>query len=186
MNIRLGTKDDIDGVLALQDKYLYAKLSEEERKEGFVTTPFTIPQIEEAIEFDGLYIAVNENEEVIAYAYAADWTYFKQWEMFRFMISEFPGYSYKGQSITTENTFQYGPVCVDKAYRGKGLVYEIFEAIRLDWRERFPICITFIGKINAISEKVHIQKMGWEIIKEFQYNGKDYLELAYDMEKPAI
>ncbi len=51
---KIGTKKDIDGVLSLQEKYLYRNLNELERKKGFETTPFTINQIEEIILQNGL------------------------------------------------------------------------------------------------------------------------------------
>lgn len=34
---RIGNKSDINGLLSLQDKYLYTNLSKKEREEGFVT-----------------------------------------------------------------------------------------------------------------------------------------------------
>src|SRR5690554_2533190 len=104
---RLGNSNDISGVLALQDKYLYSKLSEEERLSGFVTTPFTANQIEKILEQNGLVVALNESDTIIAYAFAASWKYFKQWEIFNFMVSRFPKLSFKGNDITTANSFQY-------------------------------------------------------------------------------
>lgn len=111
---RIGNKNDIDGVLALQEKYLYRNLSEIERKEGFVTTPFTVSQIEEIILQNGLILAVNENDVTIAYAFAGSWKYFEQWELFKHMISRFPKMSFNGNKITTENSFQYGPFVLTK------------------------------------------------------------------------
>lgn len=75
---RIGDKDDIEGVLSLQDKYLYSKLTETERKSGFVTTPFTANQIEEIIRQNGMFIAENEKDGLIAYAFAGSWKYFEQ------------------------------------------------------------------------------------------------------------
>ncbi len=62
---RIGNQNDINGVLSLQDKYLYSKLSEEERVSGFVTTPFTVGQIEEIIEQNGIFVAENERDVIV-------------------------------------------------------------------------------------------------------------------------
>jgi len=86
---RIGTKKDIDGILSLQEKYLYRNLTEIERKDGFVTTPFTVSQIEEIIGQNGVFIAENEKAVIIAYAFAGSWKYFEQWEIFNYMVSRF-------------------------------------------------------------------------------------------------
>ncbi|MDY0281213.1 MAG: hypothetical protein RBR35_11715 [Salinivirgaceae bacterium] len=183
---RLGNQKDIEGVLALQVKNLYSKLTETERKNGFVTTPFTTPQIKEIITQNGLFVAENESNIIVAYAFAGSWTYFEQWEIFNFMVSRFPKLSFKEHKITTENSFQYGPVCIDKNYRGNGLLNLIFEEMRLEFIKKYPISVTFINKINAISTKAHTQKLGWEILGEFEFNNNIYIELAFDMNKSVL
>jgi len=179
---RLGNSKDIEGILFLQEKYLYRNMDEEARKKGFVTTPFTIPQIEEIILQNGLFVATNDDQKIIAYAFAGSWKYFEQWEIFNYMVSRFPQLSYNGNEITTENSFQYGPVCIDEKYRGTGLLNLLFEEMRLELLKRYPISITFINKINTVSEKAHTKKLGWEIIDEFEFNKNSYIALALDME----
>lgn len=185
ISTRLAVLKDIPGILSLQEKYLFRNLSEEERKAGFVTTPFTTAQIEEIIKKDGLFIALN-NDIIIAYVFAGSWKYFEQWEIFNFMVSRFPQLSFREQNITTDNSFQYGPICIDKNYRGQGVINQIFETMRLVFKEKYPISITFINKINTISEKAHTIKLGWEIIDEFKFNNNTYIGLAFDMENPVL
>lgn len=102
------------------------------------------------------------------------------------MVSRFPKLSFKGKRITTENSFQYGPVSIDKKYRGSGLLNQIFEEMRIEFLKRYPISITFINKVNAISVVAHTKKLGWEIIGEFEFNNNTYIELAFDMEKSVL
>lgn len=184
---RIGIQADIPGILALQEKYLYSKLSEEERLNGFVTTPFTIAQIEQIIDEEtGIFVAENEKKEIIAYAFAGSWKYFEQWGIFNYMVSRFPNLSFKENDITTENSFQYGPVCIDMKYRGQGILNLIFEEMRLGFLKRYPISITFINKINVVSEKAHIQQLGWEIVDEFEFNDNHYIALALDMKVSVL
>lgn len=180
------TPADIPGVLALQEEYLYRNMTEEERKQGFVTTPFTQKQIEDILKENGLFVAKNEAGIVVAYIFAASWTYFEQWEIFNYMVSRFPKLSFRGQEITTENSFQYGPVCIDKKYRGQGLFNQLFEEMRLEFVKRYPISITFINKINELSTAAHTRKLGWEIIDEFEFNTNTYLGLGLDMTKSVL
>jgi len=182
----LAVPSDIPGVLKLQEKYLYRNMTEEERKDGFVTTPFTYQQIEEILKENGLFVAKNKNGVVVAYIFAASWKYFEQWEIFNYMVSRFPNISFQNQKITTSNSFQYGPVCIDKKYRGQGLFNRLFEEMRLEFVKKYPISITFINKVNQISTAAHTRKLGWEIIDEFEFNNNQYLGLGLDMSVSVI
>ena len=183
---RIGNNKDINGILELQERYLYRNLSETERKNGFVTTPFTVSQLEEISKQNGIFVAINEKNIIVAYAFAGSWKYFEQWEIFNFMVARFPQLSFEGNKITTMNSFQYGPVCIDKAYRGKGLLNQIFEEMRIEFLKKYPISVTFINKINVISEMAHTKKLGWEIIDEFEFNGNQYIGLAFNMKNSVL
>ncbi len=186
INTRIGNKNDINRILSLQERNLYQNLDEEEQKKGFVTTPFTLEQILEIIKQNGMFIAENEKNEIIAYAFAGSWEYFEQWEIFNYMVSRFSTLSFGGKKITTKNSFQYGPVCIDKNYRGNGLLNLIFEEMRLEFFTKYPISITFINKLNEISEKAHTKKLGWKIIDEFEFNNNNYIGLAFEMDKSVL
>ena len=186
MQTRLGTTKDIEEILALQELYLYRNLNEEERKKGFVTTPFTVIQLEQVIQERGLFVAENEASKIVAYALAASWKYFEQWEIFNYMVSRFPNLSFEGKEIMTQNSFQYGPVCIDKKYRGTGVLQLIFEEMRMELLKRYPISITFINKMNLISENAHTKKLGWKIIDTFEFNNNQYIGLAFDMNKSVL
>lgn len=181
---RIGSDSDIEGVLSLQEKYLFRNMSEQERNRGFVTTPFTKSQIQEIIKQNGFFVASNKNE-IIAYAFAADWEYFEQWEIFNYMVSRFPQISFHGSEITTENTFQYGPICIDIPFRGKGVMNLLIEIMRIEFLKRFPISITFINQINEVSVHAH-KKIGWEIVDTFEFNDNKYLALGLDMNKSLL
>lgn len=174
------TISDIDGVLALQELYLVANLSEEEKASGFVTTPFTIKQLNEVIKQNNLFIA-KDNNKIIAYIFAGSWEFFKQWPIFNYMSSLFPELTFLDFKITTSNSFQYGPICIHKEYRGKGLITPLFEFMRTHMLKKYPLALTFINKINIPSTKAHTEKLKWTIIEDFQFNNNEYLILAYDM-----
>ena len=183
---RIGNTNDINGILSLQEKNLYKNLNPIEQKNGFVTTPFTISQIEKIIQQNGIFVAENEQKAIIAYAFAGSWEYFKQWEIFNFMVARFPQLSFNNKEITVENSFQYGPVCIDKNYRGNGLLSFLFEEMRIEFYKKYPISITFINKVNVISEKAHTKKLGWKIIDEFELNNNTYIQLAFDMKNSVL
>ncbi|WP_291105011.1 MULTISPECIES: hypothetical protein [unclassified Flavobacterium] len=117
---------DIEGVLDLQKRYLVSNLTEEEKKSGFVTTPFSVEQLTYVINNEGLFVA-KDNNKIIAYIFAESWDFFSQYPIFERMISLFPELSFFDFEITSTSSFQYGPVCIDKKYRGKGLINLLFE-----------------------------------------------------------
>lgn len=183
---RIGHQNDLPGILSLQERYLYRNMNDLEREKGFVTTPFTTAQLEDILQQNGIFIAENEDKIIVAYAFAGSWKYFEQWEIFNFMVSRFPTLSFHGSPITTENSFQYGPVCIEESYRGKGLLNQLFEEMRMEFVKKYPISITFINKVNVVSEKAHTKKLGWEKIDEFEFNNNTYIGLAFDMKKSVL
>ncbi len=179
-NLRQATNYDIEGVLELQSKYLISNLTDIEKKEGFVTTPFTVLQIKDIIQEQGLLIAVQDNK-IVAYVYAGSWTYFSQWAIFPFMTNRFKNLTFKETIISTTNSFQYGPICIDKEFRGTSLLKDIFEFMRIKFQDKYPISITFINKINERSTKAHLDKLKWTVIDNFEFNNNNFLMLAFDM-----
>ncbi len=181
---RIANPSDIPGILALQELYLHRSLSPEERKSGFVTTPFTKYQIEDRVNNSGLFVTEDEGK-IIAYIFAGKWEFFEQWPIFPYMTSRFPHLSFKDYELTTTATFQYGPVCVDKQYRGKGVFNHTFEAMRLEWIKAFSLSITFINAVNEVSIKAH-DKLGWKMFDRFYFNDNQYLSLAFEMEQSVV
>ena len=173
---------DIQGVLALQDLYLVTNLSEEEKAFGFVTTPFTVQQLTEVIQKEELFLA-KDNNKIIGYIFAGSWEFFNQWPIFNYINSLFPKLTFLDFKITTTNSFQYGPICIHKDYRGKGLITSLFELMRINLSQKYPLSLTFINKINIPSTKAHTEKLKWTIIGDFQFNTNDYYILAYDMKQ---
>lgn len=186
-NIQLekATLNDIEGVLDLQKLYLVSNLSEEEKKAGFVTTPFSVDQLTFVINNGGLFLA-KDNAKTIAYIFAESWDFFSQYPIFEHMIRLFPTLSFLNFGINTTNSFQYGPICIDKEYRGKGLINSLFEFMRIHIEKRYPLAVTFINKTNAPSLKAHTEKLKWTVIGDFEFNNNNYFILAYEMNKVTI
>jgi hypothetical protein len=183
MEYRNANLNDIYGVSQLQKKYHIYTISEEDKPDGFVTTLFTEEQFKELIEKEnGLAIACD-NDKVIAYAMAASWDYWSAWPLFQYMINDLPNIQYLGYTLSTENSYQYGPICIDKQYRGTEVLPNLFEFSRLQMKDKYPVLITFINQINGRSYRAHVDKLGLEVIKTFDYNNNHYYELGYDMRK---
>ena len=127
MKLKIAQISDIEKVLELHSKYQIDGIKEEDKKDGFVTTAFTKEQLTKLInEEQGLFIAIKD-EQVVAYVMSASWQFWSVWPMFAHMIKDLPNLTYLGQTLSVDNSYQYGPVCVDKSVRGTGILEAIFD-----------------------------------------------------------
>ncbi|WP_240464844.1 GNAT family N-acetyltransferase [Paraferrimonas sp. SM1919] len=178
IELAVATTADIEQVLELHFRYQVDSIKEEDKADGFVTTPFTKEQLTALIEQEsGLFIAKQDNR-VIAYVMAASWRFWSVWPMFAYMIKALPGKQYRGIDITSENSYQYGPICVDKSVRNQGVFEAIFEFALEQMSQRFEVLITFVNKINPRSFAAHSRKARLEVLSEFEYNNNHYHEMC--------
>jgi len=180
MNIELkvATLDNVKEILSLHYKYQIDSICEKDKADGFITTAFTEQHLSNLITNErGLFIACLNNK-VVAYAMAASWDYWQQWPMFEFMVKNLDDASYLNQEITADNSYQYGPVCVDKSVRGFGVFEKVFNFALAQMAKNYPIMVTFINKINPRSYEAHTRKTGLQVIKSFEFNNNHYYKLA--------
>ena len=183
MKYKIAELSDIPGVLELHYKYQVDSILEEDKEDGFVTTAFTKEQLTDLInEEKGLFIGTKDGQ-VVAYVMSASWQYWSIWPMFAHMINDLPNLKYLGRILSVDNSYQYGPVCIDKAVRGTGVLEEIFDFSREEMSKKYPILVTFVNKINPRSFHAHTRKLGLEVIQEFEFNNNHYDELVYDTSK---
>jgi hypothetical protein len=180
MQFKIAELSDIDATLKLHAKYQVDNIAQEDKADGFVTTSFTKEELTQLIlEEQGLFIAKNE-DEVLAYIMAGSWGFWSQWAMFEYMIADLENLEYLGETLSTENSYQYGPVCIDKSIRGSGMLEHLFDMARVEMAKRYPILVTFVNKINTRSYEAHKRKLGLTVIQEFKYNGNEYYQFVHD------
>jgi hypothetical protein len=185
MQFKIAESSDIEATLKLHGKYQVDTIAEEDKKDGFVTTAFTKEELTQLIEQEqGLFIA-KEGDEVLAYVMAASWEFWSKWPMFQHMIKELPKLEYLGQTLSVDNSYQYGPICIDKRVRGTEVLKEIFNFSLEHMAKRYPILVTFVNQINPRSYQAHKRKLGLDVIQEFEFNGNRYWEMGCDTSKPV-
>jgi predicted GNAT superfamily acetyltransferase len=79
--------------------------------------------------------------------------------------------------LGSENTYTYGPVCVDESVRGRGLAGMMFAELRrlLPGRQG----VLFIKATNEPSLRAH-RIMGMREVGEFGFQGTPFVIFAYD------
>jgi len=178
LELKVATLENVAEVLELHYKYQVDSIPEEDKKDGFITTAFTESHLKKLIEEEGgLFIAIKNNA-IVAYAMSASWEFWCQWPMFQYMVENLHDSKLFDNELTIKNSYQYGPVCVDKSVRGEGVFEEIFNYSLNKMSERYPLMVTFINKINPRSYEAHTRKVNLELINEFNFNNNQYFKLA--------
>lgn len=184
LTIRNATFEDLPQVARLQSQYHVQTILEADKADGFVTTLFTEDQFKAIIQDEGGLAIALDGETVIGYAMAASWHYWQAWPLFQHMIQDLPSTTFMGDQLNMDNSYQYGPICVDKAYRGTQVFPKLFDFSRAQMAPRYRHLITFINHINPRSYAAHVTKLGLTVIKDFSFNQNQYYMLGYDTQKP--
>ncbi len=100
----------------------------------------------------------KENNKIIAFVMAASWEYWSKWPIFEYMKNKLPEFYLDSVRLSEENSYQYGPVYVDKSARGSGVFEKIFYSSLKLMQSKYPILTTFINKINYRSYAAHKKK----------------------------
>ena len=179
MTIRQATIHDVEALLSLQNKYHVSKLTEEEKQQkGFVTMWVTPEQFTFMAERGNVFVAIADDNSLAAYALTSDWQYYENWAITVRMAEFLPNFQYEGVQLTKENSFHYGPVCIDEAYRGKDILTQFFVAIREVYKGQYDYIITLINYINERSLRAHAKKTPLSIVGDFEFNNNNYAALA--------
>jgi hypothetical protein len=178
MITRKAIESDIPGILELQSLNLYSNLSEAERTAGFVTTPLQTEHVNTLITQSGAFV-LEQQGVVVGYALAGSWDFFSQWPIFPHMVARFPLLEFQGNKITVDNSFQYGPVCIDRTMRGSNALPLLFETMKTSFASRYVMGVTFINKQNLRSLAAHTRKLNLEIIDDFEFNSGTFHSLAF-------
>lgn len=175
MIITQANLQDMDGVFALLRANHVSNVPEEEKKNGFVTTNLTVEQMTALIEKEnGVTIAKDDDGKVVAFALAASWEFWAEWPLFAYMIQELDKFECEGVTLTKENSYQYGPVCIDKNVRGTGVFEKVFFASLANYADKYPYMATFINQINPRSYAAHTRKALMTEAGTFPFNNNNY------------
>lgn len=177
-HIRVATLDDLNSIKKLHARYQLQTVNEADKKDGFVTTAFTDEQWHHVIVKEKSMCIAVENGNVIGYAIAASWQFFSAWPLFAQMINHLSEKTIRGEMLTSDNSYQYGPICVASEHRSSGLFEQLFEYSRVLMSQRYPYMVTFINKKNPRSFAAHDRKTSLAVISEFEFNEQHFYELG--------
>jgi ribosomal protein S18 acetylase RimI-like enzyme len=157
--IALATRDDIVGILNLQEQNLLDR-------GGLLSVRLPGAFIEARLD-DLPQIVARRNRKIVAYLLAGSRGVHAQAPIIQAMFRAYPG---------SHDAYVYGPICVAESERGHGLATALFAELR----ERLPEreCVAFVRCDNAASLRAHL-KMGMKDVASFEHDGVAHAVLAF-------
>jgi L-amino acid N-acyltransferase YncA len=163
---RAYSDESIRQILDLQKRNLKKYLSETEKEsQGFVTAEHTFEQLKKINDAEPCVI-ITDNGKVIAYAIAMLESATNDMPVFDDLFSTVASLTYKDCPMTTYKYIFVGQLCIDKNYRGLGLVEKLYAFYKEELKSKYDFAVTDISEHNPRSIRAH-QKSGFEVIHTF-------------------
>ncbi|HEX7231147.1 MAG TPA: N-acetyltransferase [Candidatus Binatia bacterium] len=169
---------DYPQILQLQSDNYIANLTEEERKSGFLSAQFSLEQTAQIAGDLGITIGVLD-DRVAAFLCAFRNEFPSGSPVIAEMLLNYPVFRFEDRSLSSFTSYIYGPVCIARECRGRGLLRGLYEAQRKDLAGRFEIGVAFVSRSNAHSLRAHVQGLGMMEVGDFEVGANRYAALAF-------
>jgi L-amino acid N-acyltransferase YncA len=173
MIVRRATEADYPGMAALQEANLFDNLSPEARKDGFLMARFNAAQFAQMNRDAAIVVAVD-NGRIAGYACCATIEFSCQFPLLATMIGTFGRTGFLGTPLVDSRACIYGPVCVERAERGKGVLRKVIGKVKEELAGRFDVAVGFIAKSNSRSLAAHVDGLGMMLAGDFRHADRDY------------
>jgi hypothetical protein len=180
IEIRRAARDDYEGILDLQARCYIANLPEDRLAGGFLSVEFSPVQIAAMAEDLGIIITCD-GARVIGFMCASRADFTPRPPIFDSMFLSLRGVVSQGERPADEPVFIYGPVCIEEACRGKGLLRGMFSALKRELGGRFDAGVTFVAAGNPHSLDAHTKGLGMADVGGFLHDGQAYRLLTLRM-----
>ena len=158
------SKNDLEEILKLQKHNLASSLTKDEiQSQGFVTVDHSYEQLEKLNDYEK-HIIAKDHEKVVGYLLAMTKRSRLDIPVLVPMFELFDTISYNNKKISAYNYLVVGQVCIDKAWRGQGILDHCYAAYRDYYRTKYDFAITEIAATNLRSLKAH-KRIGFKETK---------------------
>lgn len=185
MKFRRATGSDFESILALQEANLHENLTEMQRADGFLSVRFTRDQFAE-MNAGATVTVAEENNRIAGYACTSAQEFNVGFPLLAAMLGALPGLTCLGRSLDSPRSCVYGPVCVDRAFRGQGVFRGLIDQLKKELAGRYDCAVAFIAKDNARSLGAHVDGLGMSLAGEFEHAGKAYWIIAFGISPEAV
>ena len=181
MEIRRAIPDDYPGICELAAANYEQNLSPTDRQQGFISAKYTLQQIANIASDLGIIVA-RDNDRVVGFACASRLNSDDQPSIVKNMIAEFDRIGFQGRPLADYKIFLYGPACVGLAYRGRGLLRELYQGIKREATGKYDLGSAFVDEDNPRSLKAHAKSLGMSEVGRFTHDERSYRMLVFRVE----
>ena len=149
------TDNDLNGILSLQKANLASNLTNEElASQGFVTVVHGFEELRR-MNYIEPHIIAKRDDKVIAYLLAMTSASKEKIPVLEPMFEVFDSIYFNNKPVSAYNYIVVGQVCVDKAFRGQGVLDNCYEAYKKTFKDKYDFAITEIAIRNTRSINAH-------------------------------
>ncbi len=180
IEFRVFCPGDLPEIMRIQDANCISNLSQEQRADGFLSVAFSASQFV-AMHREIPVVVADCGHHLGGFMCGCTLASGARVPLLGRMISLFPQTLYSGRPLDQYTAFIYGPVCVDRAYRGKGVIEGLFGAFLAQLAGRYDVGALFVSLENPRSLHAHIHKLGMCKLCNFSFSGKEYGLLVFEV-----
>jgi GNAT superfamily N-acetyltransferase len=177
------TEQHFEQILQLQKQNLFSEISEDQQaQQGFVFAEHSVPLLKRMAAHLPQVTAVSDGR-VIGYNLAMTVAMKDEMPRLAPMFAQFERSQYRGRPLATYNFMVGGQICVDKDFRGQGLLRRLYHATRDRLPPGYQLCVTEVAARNVISLEAH-KRMGFEEVSSY-HDGKElWSVVVWNLEGP--
>ena len=162
------TKEELEQILALQAKNLFAKLSSSEKEnEGFVTISHSL-EILERMNLVCPHIIAKDNDKVVGYALCMHPKFSEALELLKPMFQEVRAILPKDEKYVV-----MGQICIHKDYRRKGVFRKLYQTMKRAIHPEFESIITEVDAENTRSLNAHYA-VGFKLLTTHRESNREW------------
>ncbi|HEX6770044.1 MAG TPA: hypothetical protein VF208_11885 [Candidatus Binatia bacterium] len=169
---------DYGAIVRLNAANFIANLSEDERRDGFLSAVFTLEQTAAMAEDLGTTVAIVDGRLAgFLCAFRNDFDHGSP--VVAKMIESYERLRFDGKLLNAYKSYAYGPVCIDRAYRRNGLLRGLYQQQKRELAGRFEVGVALIARTNQHSLDAHVHGLGMADVGSFEVNGNLFATVAF-------
>jgi len=178
------TEEQFNQILRLQQENLVNLISEEQQaRHGFVFAEHTLALLKRMATYLPQVVALSDNK-VVGYNLALHVSMKNEVPKLIPMFHEFEQSKYKDRPLVTYKFMVGGQVCVDKNFRGQGLMSKLYHETKNRLPSGYELCVTEVAARNIISLKAH-EKMGFEVVNTYNDGKELWNVVVWNFDNPT-
>jgi hypothetical protein len=180
---RFATKENLPEIKKLQDINHYRNLTPEQMaKNGFVSLETDIPMLEKILD-DNFILIAKSKDNIVGYELPLTLKRANESPLIVPFVDMLLDITYQGKKISEYKTVIGGQICVVNAHKGAGLAVIMHDKFTDKLAEKYDLLVTEVSNKNMRSITASTKKLGFELVKEYEAEGRQWYVILYDLRK---